>query len=1466
MTDAKKIQLETSLDTRPVKEGFQEIVQAAEGTATGVKNASDRAGKAVDGIGAGADAAAKKIEVAERSIIASIQRRTAAVQAAGQSESKYYEELGKQRGVNTDALRPYLQQLDAAKSRQDAASASLGHMGMSARATAAALRGVPAQFTDIFTSLQGGQQPLTVLLQQGGQLKDMFGGVGNAARAMGGYVAGLINPFTIALGIIGAVGVAAYKGAGELQAFNKSLILGGGQAGVSGDHLMAMAAGIDALSGSITQSKAAEALDEIVQAGVRGETQIKRYALAAAEFEAAGGGAAAEVAKQFAELGKDPLQASVKLTQSMGYLTAETYKQIKALEDQGRSLEAARVAQDAYASALEGKTPALMQNLGLIERGWNGVKNGAKEAWDAMLNIGRADTLSDQVSAVEKRLAAARTHQTLGAGNGFDVADPRRAADEALLDSLREQQRLAARAADMQATRAAGEKARISWMQEGDKYLSKEAQMEREITKIKAQGLAAGVSELEIEKRIAALREKNAKAPRKTREGDPFAADREAAKGWADAVGDFTKLAAEAEGKAIGLSKAQARLVEYLQSPAYKNASEPMRELALQQAYVAINAEQAAEALKKEQAAIEAAVNAMAGRIEGRQDRAAEIQEQVRQQLEATAAYGLSGDALLQLESARLMDAAAERERQAVIADGVDLSGMLGQAYRDEAQALRDLASAKQTDATVRKQRDAYQDLWKGVEGFAQNAFMDIAVNGEDAFKRIGESIKREILQMLYEMTVKKWIIQIAGNYGGMGGAGGNLLASAAQSTMTGGSALGSSGSALGSWATGGMSTSNMTGSLYANYTGGGMDALLASNSAYGTASGTTAGGAGASGIGWMGYAALIAAAIVVAENLYSRGYNRTALGYGPGETNTFGRTTFTSDPKMGRSWQYDYNAFGSNERLNRELLEMSGMSKKWADIFSGTTRMATLFGRKLGAYGYEAKIAGGDAEVGGFARYKGGLFRSNKTVGIDIDQRDAASVDAIVESTIEGARGMAKAMGYSSEAIDAYTGSIRVNMKNATTAEEQAKRMAEAMDDLQFSLLKAAAGGKYSREEFDKMMDGVRKSIEGAGISVDGLTGVLTNGIMNGLSGEEIGAQLSQMILGGIVQTFAQQAFAPVAQAMMSQIITPIFVAIAAGVPISQAVSKAAMQSIVQSAKQAMEVLNAIFNSAEMQEFFASLNETFGQVGSSISKVKIPNIGLPKIKQADTTAADTARERAQLEKELLALQGNTVELRRRELLELKPANRALQEQIWRLEDIKNTWGEVMDAISGEMQSLRDELLGNSEAARAAAMSEFTIATAAARAGDADAANRLPELAQAVADMAKATAGTLAQQQYALAYVFNSLDQTRNVLSSKYGLEIPKFANGGLHSGGARIVGEFEPELEVTGPARYWTARQTGQMLASGGAEVADAISKLADRMGSLEDRIGLVVVNTGSAARTLSDMQSEQQFAGASS
>ena len=201
-----------------------------------------KAGAAVDGIGSGADKSAEQFSRAEGKMAASIKRATTNLEQLGKTASEKLQFQINQKGLDASKFEPMLAKL------REVESANV-RVGMSAAQTAAALRNVPAQFTDIAVSLASGQKPLTVLLQQGGQLKDMFGGVGAAARALGGYVASLVNPVTIAAAAIGGIGYAAYSGASEMDEFKKNLILTGNISGLTADKFNAMAQSMANISG-----------------------------------------------------------------------------------------------------------------------------------------------------------------------------------------------------------------------------------------------------------------------------------------------------------------------------------------------------------------------------------------------------------------------------------------------------------------------------------------------------------------------------------------------------------------------------------------------------------------------------------------------------------------------------------------------------------------------------------------------------------------------------------------------------------------------------------------------------------------------------------------------------------------------------------------------------------------------------------------------------------------------------------------------------------------------------------------------------------------------------------------------------------------------------------------------------------------------------------------------------------------
>ncbi|BAK75819.1 phage tail tape measure protein [Pseudogulbenkiania sp. NH8B] len=360
-----------------------------------------QAAHALEAVGDSGGAAAGKIDQSTSSMISDIQRTTAAMQAGGKSSSEYFRLLAGQRGVDADALRPYLDQLDAVSVRQH-------RTGVSAAQMQAALRQVPAQFTDIAVSIASGQQPLTVLLQQGGQLKDMFGGALPAARALGGYIVGLVNPYTLAAAAAAGLAYAYYVGSQEADGYTKALIQTNNAAGTSADAMATMAARIAETTG--TQHAAAEALAALAGSGNVASVNLQRFAAVALESSDVTGTAVEEIAKQFSDLAKEPLKAALKLDESMRFLTASTYEQIESLEKQGHATEAANVAQNAYADTLAARTKEMQGNLGTIERSWNAIKDAVKGAGDALLDIGRKEPLAEQIAEKKVALARAKAH------------------------------------------------------------------------------------------------------------------------------------------------------------------------------------------------------------------------------------------------------------------------------------------------------------------------------------------------------------------------------------------------------------------------------------------------------------------------------------------------------------------------------------------------------------------------------------------------------------------------------------------------------------------------------------------------------------------------------------------------------------------------------------------------------------------------------------------------------------------------------------------------------------------------------------------------------------------------------------------------------------------------------------------------------------------------------------------------
>ncbi|WP_224233033.1 phage tail length tape measure family protein [Klebsiella grimontii] len=429
-----------------------------------------------------------------------------------------------------DSLSGKLKQM---RGELELTQAQLGKTGMSARQTAFAMRMIPAQMTDIVVGLSTGQSPFMVLMQQGGQLKDIFGGIGPAIKGVGGYVAGLINPFTLAAAAVGVLGLAYYKGTQEQDEFYKSLTLTGNLIGKTSGQLADIAARAGGAADSTT-GKAASTLNLLVSSGKVAGDSLERVTTAIVKTSDATGIATDKLVGDFNDIAADPVAAITKLNDQYHFLTLATYNQIKALQDEGNQQEAARVATDAYANTMQQRANDIHQNLGLLENAWDSLGKTAKGAWDAMLNIGREQTLSDKLATLNENIAEAQKGQKEGGfWNSFNARFsnlPEMIKQRDLLESVAN---LQGDVTNGQAKAKEAEQQRIKTQQEADRvnqqYMSNADKRNKAIKQQSVFLKAGAITAEQYAKNVSRINEmyKDPKAPKtpKTPKGKAYTED-----------------------------------------------------------------------------------------------------------------------------------------------------------------------------------------------------------------------------------------------------------------------------------------------------------------------------------------------------------------------------------------------------------------------------------------------------------------------------------------------------------------------------------------------------------------------------------------------------------------------------------------------------------------------------------------------------------------------------------------------------------------------------------------------------------------------------------------------------------------------------------------------------------------------------------------------------------------------------
>lgn len=192
-------------------------------------------------------------------------------------------------------------------------------------------------------------------------------------------------------------------------------------------------------------------------------------------------------------------------------------------------------------------------------------------------------------------------------------------------------------------------------------------------------------------------------------------------------------------------------------------------------------------------------------------------------------------------------------------------------------------------------------------------------------------------------------------------------------------------------------------------------------------------------------------------------------------------------------------------------------------------------------------------------------------------------------------------------------------------------------------------------------------------------------------------------------------------------------------------------------------------------------------------------------------SAADIASERQDLQKQLLELQGDTAALRALQLAAIDPSNRALQEQIWAIQDaqdaakaaqdLADAWTSVGDSIMDEVKRIRGLNDSASGGSFASLMGQFNAATAAARGGDQDAAKSLPQLSQDLLNAASLVATSRQELDRIQAQTAASLEATYAAIMAAQGGTAAATASGIASSPAVVSIDTLTTSQPATAPA-----------------------------------------------------------------
>lgn len=377
------------------------------------------------------------------------------------------------------------------------------------------------------------------------------------------------------------------------------------------------------------------------------------------------------------------------------------------------------------------------------------------------------------------------------------------------------------------------------------------------------------------------------------------------------------------------------------------------------------------------------------------------------------------------------------------------------------------------------------------------------------------------------------------------------------------------------------------------------------------------------------------------------------------------------------------------------------------------------LFGRKLKDSGLEGAFGAGDGFTGqNFEFYKGGTFRSDKTKYSDMDPAMQGALAGSYQAITAQTRAMAGVLGLAADSLDGFTSKVKLSFKGLNPEQIEAK------------LAEAFAGVADKQAEL--------------------LLGTFETTLVKGFFGRR-SKSITTWVAGEFVREGETAGEALRRLAGSLSLVNGVF----------DTLNTTLLQSTLAGGDAASKLIDAFggadaftaATSAYSQAFYTEAERMATTTRQLTTVLAGLGLQLPESRAAFRDLVES--------QDLYTDAGRATYAA---LLGLAPV----------FDQITQATQQMGQAMADEVRRLRGLLTGSSSTSMGALQTDFALATAAARAGNAGALERLPAISQALESAAALQAVTAADIARVRGQLTASLEATMQAL----GLQVPQFAVG----------------------------------------------------------------------------------------